>query len=53
MKRTQVYEWHERFRDGRVSVNGDLRCGRPSASTNNENNERKRNAVRSDWTESI
>jgi hypothetical protein len=37
LKETKVCEWHKRFRDGRVNVNDDSRCWRPSASTNNAN----------------
>jgi hypothetical protein len=29
MKETQVCDWHKRFLDGRASVSGDWRCGRP------------------------
>jgi histone-lysine N-methyltransferase SETMAR len=53
MKKTQVYKWHKRFRDGRASVNDDPRSGRPSTSTNDNNIERVRNVVRSDWRKSI
>jgi histone-lysine N-methyltransferase SETMAR len=53
MKKTQVYRWHKRFRDGRASVNDDPRSGRPSTTTNDDNIERVRNAVRSDWRKSI
>jgi hypothetical protein len=43
IKKTWVYGRRERFRDGRVSVNDDPRCGRPSTSTNDENMEHERN----------
>jgi hypothetical protein len=49
MKRTQVCEWHKRFRDGRVIVSD----GRQSTQTNDEEIERMRNAVRSDRGKSI
>jgi hypothetical protein len=26
LKKTQVYEWHKHFRDGRVSVHDEPRC---------------------------
>jgi hypothetical protein len=26
VKKTQVYEWYNRFRDGRASVNDDALC---------------------------
>ena len=28
MKRASVFEWHKRFKEGRVSVRDDERCGR-------------------------
>ncbi|XP_018314337.1 histone-lysine N-methyltransferase SETMAR-like [Mycetomoellerius zeteki] len=37
LKKTTVYEWHERFRSGRESVEDDERSGRPSTSKTNEN----------------
>ncbi|XP_076324799.1 protein GVQW3-like isoform X1 [Tachypleus tridentatus] len=33
MKRTAYFKWHERFRDGLQSIEGDERPGRPSTST--------------------
>jgi hypothetical protein len=48
MVKTQVYEWHQRFRDSRASVNDDPCCGRPSTEINDENIESVRNVVRSD-----
>jgi hypothetical protein len=33
---TQIKEWYNRFRDGRTSVEGDIRSGRPSTSRNDE-----------------
>jgi hypothetical protein len=48
MKETQVCDWHKRFLDGRASVSDDWRCGRPTPSTNNENNEGVSNVVRND-----
>jgi hypothetical protein len=36
MRRAQVYERRERYRDGRVSVNDDPSCGRPSTSINED-----------------
>jgi hypothetical protein len=32
VKKTQVYEWHKRYRDGRVSANDDPRCGQQKES---------------------
>jgi len=37
LKKTTVYEWHERFRSGRESVEDDERSGRPSTSKTDEN----------------
>lgn len=37
LKKTAVYEWHERFRSGRESVEDDERSGRPSTSKTDEN----------------
>lgn len=35
-KKTVVYRWHARFRDGRECINDDERTGRPSTSTNDD-----------------
>jgi hypothetical protein len=48
MKRTQVYKWHKRLRNGRSSVDDDQRCGLSSTSTKEENIQRVRNVVLSD-----
>jgi hypothetical protein len=53
VKETQVYEWRKRFRDGRVSVNDDSRCGPPSTSTNDANMERVRHGVRNDGRKNV
>jgi transposase len=53
MKKTHVYDWYKRFRDGRASVSDDPRCGRSSTSTNDENVKRVRNVVASDRGKSI
>ncbi|XP_018311208.1 histone-lysine N-methyltransferase SETMAR-like [Mycetomoellerius zeteki] len=37
LKKTTVYQWHERFRSGRESVEDDERSGRPSTSKTDEN----------------
>ncbi|XP_018059080.1 PREDICTED: putative uncharacterized protein FLJ37770 [Atta colombica] len=37
LKKTAVYEWHERFKSGRESVEDDERNGRPSTSKIDEN----------------
>ena len=33
---TQIKEWYNRFKDGRMSVESDTRSGRPSTSRNDE-----------------
>jgi len=33
---TQIKEWYNRFKDGRTSVDSDVRFGRPSTSRNDE-----------------
>ncbi|XP_033213941.1 uncharacterized protein LOC117171005 [Belonocnema kinseyi] len=37
LKKTAVYQWHERFKNGRESINDDDRSGRPSTSKADEN----------------
>jgi hypothetical protein len=37
---TAVFEWHSRFKAGRVSVEDDKRSGRPSTSKTTENVEK-------------
>ncbi|XP_012054103.1 PREDICTED: histone-lysine N-methyltransferase SETMAR-like [Atta cephalotes] len=37
LKKTAVYEWHERFKSGSESVEDDERSGRPSTSKTDEN----------------
>ena len=37
LKKTAIYEWHERFKSGRESVEDDERSGRPSTSKTDEN----------------
>jgi hypothetical protein len=41
-RRTAVFEWHSRFKAGRVSVEDDERSGRPSTSGTTENVEKIR-----------
>ena len=48
MKKTAVYEWHKRFREGRTNIKDDPRTRRPSSSTADENVERVREIVRAD-----
>jgi hypothetical protein len=44
LSRTPVFEWHSRFRAGRVSVEDDRRSGRPSTSKTTENVEKTENS---------
>ena len=37
LKKTAVYEWHERFKSSHESVEDDERSGRPSTSKTDEN----------------
>uniref|UniRef100_A0A1B6MJV2 Mos1 transposase HTH domain-containing protein n=1 Tax=Graphocephala atropunctata TaxID=36148 RepID=A0A1B6MJV2_9HEMI len=46
MKKSQVYEWHKRFREGRINIEDDDRSGRPSTATTDDNIERVRQVVR-------
>jgi hypothetical protein len=48
MEKERVDEWHKRFRDGRASVIGNPRIGRPATSTNDDSMEHVQNVVRSD-----
>jgi hypothetical protein len=48
MRKTQVYEWHKRFRDGLETVD-DLRCRQPSTSSYGETIERMPSVVQSDY----
>jgi len=36
MGRTQVFDWFRQFKEGRTSVESDLRSGRPSTLRNEE-----------------
>ena len=47
MGRTQVFDWFRRFKEGRTSVESDLRSGRPSTSRNEEMIAKVRTVVRS------
>ena len=47
-KKTCVYKWIERFRDGREAVKDDEGCGRPKTSKNNEKIDFVRNLVKED-----
>ena len=47
-KKTCVYKWIERFRDGREAVEDDEGCGRPTTSKNNEKIDFVRSLVKED-----
>ena len=44
--RTQCYEWYQRFKSGRTSIEEDLKSGRPSPSTGDDNIETVRSVIR-------
>ncbi|XP_054709237.1 protein GVQW3-like [Uloborus diversus] len=48
MKKSAVYEWHKRFLGGRTTIEDNVRTGRPSTSTTDDNIERVRKLVRAD-----
>ena len=37
LSKTQAFEWHTRFREGRQTVENDEGCGRPNTSITEEN----------------
>ncbi|GFS64375.1 HTH_48 domain-containing protein [Nephila pilipes] len=45
---TQIKEWFNRFKDGRTSMERELRCGRPQTARSAANVERMRNLVIAD-----
>jgi transposase len=53
MSRTQVYEWHRRFKSGRESLEDYERVGRPATSRNEETIARVREIIRNDRRQSI
>ena len=48
LKKTYVYKWIERFRDGREAVEDDEGRGRPTTSKNNEKIDFIRNLIKKD-----
>lgn len=48
LSRTQVFEWHKRFKEGRDEIEDDPRSGRPSTSTTPENINKICNVIRKD-----
>ena len=48
MKKSSVFEWHRRFKEGREDVQDDPRSGQPKAQKTDANVDRVRTLVRSD-----
>jgi transposase len=48
MKKSSVFEWHKRFKDGREDVKDDERTRRPKTHRTDENVEKVQKFVRSD-----
>jgi len=45
LSRTQCYEWYQRFKLGRMSIEDDPKSGRPSSSTGNNHIEKVRSVI--------
>jgi transposase len=46
LSRTQCYEWYQRFKSGRTSIEDDPKSGRPSSSTGDYHIEKVRSVIR-------
>jgi len=46
LSRTQCYEWYQRFKSGRTSIEEDPKYGRPSSSTGDDHIEKVRSVIR-------
>jgi hypothetical protein len=46
LSRTQCYEWYQRFKAGRTSIEDDPKSGRPSSSTGDDQIEKMRSVIR-------
>jgi len=46
LSRTQCYEWYQRFKSGRTSIEDDPKSGRPSSSTGDDQIEKVRSVIR-------
>ena len=53
LSRTQVLEWHARFKTGRTSVDDDGHTGRPTSCTTPETVERIQELIRQDRCRTI
>jgi hypothetical protein len=47
MGRTQTFDWYNRFKDDRISIEDDPRSGRPSTSTDDQHVAQVRSVIRS------
>jgi len=45
LSRTQCYEWYQRFKSGRTSIENDPKSGRPSSSTGDDQIEKVRSVI--------
>src|SRR5215469_8516208 len=46
LSRTQSYEWYQRFKSGRTSIEDDPKSGRPSSSSGDDHIEKVRSVIR-------
>jgi transposase len=46
LSRTQCYEWYQRLKSGRTSIEDDPKSGRPSSSTGDDHIEKVRSVIR-------
>ena len=46
LSRTQCYEWYQRFKSGRTSIEDDPKSGRPFSSTGDDHIEKVRSVIR-------
>jgi hypothetical protein len=53
LRQTVVFEWHSRFKAGRVSVEDDRHSGRPNTSIMTENVEKNRELIHKDHCRTI
>jgi hypothetical protein len=49
LSRTQVFRWHKSFLEGREQLKDEHRAGRPSSSKTDDNVERVRSFMRSEY----
>jgi len=47
MSKTRIYEWYNRFKKGRTSIEDDERSGRPTTAKTDKNIEKVRELIRS------